>query len=91
MKTTLQLQNLKCGGCETTIFDKLSEITSIKNITIHQENNTVNFEYNSPNDIEIVKTKLLKLGYPAVGEKNSLRDKAKSYVSCAIGRLNKAE
>ena len=91
MKTTLPIQNLKCGGCEATIFNKLSEITSVRNITIQQANNAVIFEHNSPNDIETVKNKLLKLGYPVVGEKNSLGNKAKSYVSCAIGRLHKAE
>ncbi|MEC8830756.1 MAG: cation transporter, partial [Bacteroidota bacterium] len=30
MKTTLQVQNLKCGGCAKTISNKLSEIKDIK-------------------------------------------------------------
>ena len=76
MKTTLPIQNLKCGGCEATILDKLSEIILIKNIKVQQENNSVIFEHSSPNDIEIVKKILLKLGYPVVGEKNSLGNKA---------------
>jgi hypothetical protein len=32
---------------------------------------------------------LSKLGYPVEGEQNPLLRKAKSYVSCAVGRINK--
>ena len=35
-----------------------------------------------------VKEKLKTLGYPEDGEVNSLGSKAKSYVSCAIGKMS---
>ena len=35
-----------------------------------------------------VKEKLKTLGYPEDGEANSLGSKAKSYVSCAIGKMS---
>jgi copper chaperone len=35
-----------------------------------------------------VKEKLKTLGYPEDGEANGLGSKAKSYVSCAIGKMS---
>jgi len=86
MKTTLYIQNLKCGGCEATIIDKLSSLKNISNISINQKYDTVTFEQKTIQDIKIVKKALSKLGYPPYGEQNNLGRKAKSYVSCLIGR-----
>ncbi|CAM1371493.1 Heavy metal transport/detoxification protein (fragment) [Tenacibaculum litoreum] len=36
-----------------------------------------------------VKEKLSKLGYPEAGDKNTMVHKAKSFVSCAVGKINK--
>ena len=33
--------------------------------------------------------KLAKLGYPEVGDKNTVLHKAKSFVSCAVGRIDR--
>ena len=87
MKTNLIIQNLKCGGCEATILERLSGLQNITNISIDQEESEISFEYISPDTIETVKSELSKLGYPVVGEKNNLSKKAKSYVSCAIGKM----
>jgi UDP-N-acetylglucosamine 2-epimerase len=38
-------------------------------------------------DIDTIKNKLKQMGYPEKG-KNSLKSKAVSYISCAIGRLD---
>lgn len=38
--------------------------------------------------LEAVKEKLSKLGYPEVGDKNTVLHKAKSFVSCAVGRMD---
>lgn len=89
MKTTLQIQNLKCGGCGHTVTTKLSTLNNIINVTVDVENDTVSFEYSDENDLEEAKKKLLTLGYPAVGEANPLTAKAKSFVSCAVGRMAK--
>ena len=35
-----------------------------------------------------VKTSLAKMGYPALDEENSTVAKAKSFVSCAIGKIS---
>ena len=88
MKTTVEIQNLKCNGCASTINNKLSTIENINTISVDVENSSVSFEYDTEDTLEIVKKELHKLGYPLVGEDNKLQTKAKSYVSCAIGKMN---
>lgn len=88
MKTTVEIQNLKCHGCASTITNKLSKLENITEVSVDVENNLVSFEYNSDESLETAKKELYKLGYPLVGEDNKLPTKAKSYVSCAIGRMN---
>lgn len=88
MKITLEIQNLKCGGCANTITNKLSEIENISDVTINNEDYTVSFSYENDNTLVEAKQLLHKIGYPVVGEKNALATKAKSFVSCAIGRIN---
>ncbi|GAA3653349.1 heavy-metal-associated domain-containing protein [Flavivirga jejuensis] len=88
MKITLEIQNLKCGGCANTITNKVSDLENISDVIINNEDHTVSFSYE--NDIALIEAKQLlhKIGYPIVGEKNALTTKAKSFVSCAIGRLS---
>ena len=64
MKTTMTIQNLKCGGCVNTITSKLSEIKNISNVLVDKISSTVSFRYNDPDDALLVKDKLKKLGYP---------------------------
>lgn len=87
MKTTIAVQNLKCGGCVKTITTKLSEIENIKNVEVDQETAAVSFQYKDPEDALKVKEKLKKLGYPAVDDKNRLVARANSFVSCATGKI----
>lgn len=89
MKTTLVIQNLKCGGCANTIKNKLSELNQISEIDVDNENDSVSFTHASENDLNEVKALLAKLGYPIVGDKNAITTKAKSFVSCAVGRMSK--
>ena len=88
MKATLEIQNLKCGGCANTITKKVSEVENISQLEVNNDNNTVSFKYESDDALEKVKAVLNQIGYPVVGEKNALTTKAKSFVSCAIGRIN---
>ncbi len=87
MKTTITVQNLKCGGCVSTITTKLSEIENIHNVKVDKESSSVSFNYNEPEDGFKVKEKLRKLGYPAVDENNSFISKASSFISCASGKM----
>lgn len=89
MKTELVVQNLKCGGCVHTITSKISELNAIDNVEVNVENSTINFIYENDDDLNVVIDKLLALGYPVKGDKNSVVSKAKSFVSCATGKISK--
>ncbi len=89
MNTTLKIQNLKCGGCTNTIVNKLSELNYISEISVDNTNDSVSFNYSAEEDVENIKVLLAKIGYPIVGEKNALTTRAKSFVSCAVGRMSK--
>ena len=88
MKTTLEIQNLKCGGCAHTISTKLNDLDQISDIEVDNETCTVTFSYTTKDNLLEAKALLTKLGYPEIGDKNAITTKAKSFVSCAIGRIN---
>ena len=87
MKSSLEIQILICGGCANTIRTRLSEVEGVDNIVVDNDTDTVDFDYNTKEELENAVNLLSKLGYPVVGEANPLSKKAKSYVSCAIGRM----
>lgn len=89
MKTSIIVQNLKCGGCANTISTKLSEIETISNIQVDVEESKVTFNVSNSEDAIAVKQKLKSLGYPSIEDENGLVSKAKSFVSCATGKLSK--
>ena len=88
MKTTLYIQNLKCGGCANTITKNVSSIDAVTEVSVNVEENSVSFDYPTEEKLIEVKEKLKVLGYTEDGEANSLGSKAKSYVSCAIGKMS---
>lgn len=90
MNTTINIQNLKCGGCANTIITKLSELKNISAVTVNNETDAVSFNYTNEDDLNLAKDTLARIGYPTVGDKNSVLSKAKSFVSCASGRINKS-
>ena len=88
MNSTITIQNLKCGGCASTITTKISAIKNISNVTVNLETSGVSFDVVSEEDIVSVKEKLAAIGYPEEGENNSVVSRAKSFVSCASGRIS---
>ena len=89
MKTTREIQNLKCGGCANTIINRLNDLEQISSTEVNNDNNSVTFNYSSDTNLDQATNLLSKLGYPIIGESNPLTKKAKSFVSCAVGRMNK--
>ncbi len=89
MNTTIYIQNLKCGGCANTVTKNLTEIEGVSNVLVNVEESSVSFEFSSDEKLENVKNTLNRLGYPEDGEANSITAKAKSYVSCAVGKMSK--
>lgn len=89
MKNTIQIQNLKCGGCANTIVTQLLKLEGISEVNVNNDTDEVSFNAIDDTKIDLVKEKLSHLGYPIVGEANPLPKKAKSFVSCAVGRMTK--
>ncbi len=83
----IQVQNLKCGGCVTTITKGVSSLAGVSDVSVDIEKSSVAFHVSGEALIQQVKDKLSDMGYPEVNEENSLGKKAKSYVSCAVGRI----
>ena len=90
MKTeTIIIENLKCHGCANTIRKRLMRIEEVSNVDIDIEESSVKIEYEGKNNMrEAFVEKLRKLGYPQDGT-GKLNQQIKSYISCAIGRVNK--
>lgn len=86
--TKFEIQNLKCHGCAKTIEDGLALIDGVSEINVEPSSNTVSLRYDTKRQLDEAVAKLSVLGYPLIGDNNPLSKKAKSYVSCAIGRFN---
>jgi Copper chaperone len=78
MKTTVNIQNLKCHGCANTITKRLSELEDVTNVVVSNNDDSVTFEYTQDATVEKATKLLSQLGYPITGEDNSLGKKAKS-------------
>jgi len=86
-KEVIIIDNLKCGGCVNTVTKKLLKMEGVKDVNVLLESSTVEIEKDENVSREALIEKLSKLGYPEIGTSNLIQ-KAKSYVSCAIGRLD---
>lgn len=89
MKTSVTIQNLKCGGCESTIAKKLNSLEGIHNISVNLDDCTISFRYETDDRLETVQKELTRLDYPLEGTKNTVGNRTKSYLSCAISRINR--
>lgn len=87
MKAEIQIENLKCGGCAATIKKGILGLDGVSEVDVDVEKSMVSISSNNDN-LEEIKLKLSKLGYPEVGDKNTVLHKAKSFVSCAVGRID---
>lgn len=90
MSYTVAVENIKCGGCANTIRSKLVEQQLAQRVEVDIEQGQVHVEGN-PEWRDQVIAALVKMGYPEVGSVEGLKSaaaKAKSFVSCAIGRID---
>jgi copper chaperone len=60
---TLKAQNIKCGGCASTIRDGLSQLPGIEQVEVDIESGEVTLQGESL-DRAAVSSKLAELGYP---------------------------
>lgn len=87
MTSKIRIQNLKCGGCAHTIKTRLEAIKGICEVDVNNTEHLVEFNHENAAQLQTVIETLSTLGYPAEGDTNTLTKKAKSYASCAVGRL----
>lgn len=85
MTHNIVVENIKCEGCMSTIKTALHKLDGVQNVSIDKHTDTVTIE--GLVEKNIFMQELSKLGYPEKGN-NDLLKKAKSFVSCAIGKIN---
>jgi len=91
MNITIQVENIRCGGCTTTITKKLMALDGIKAVDIDIDQQLVRVDVDNEAVRPAVVVALTKMGYPEKGTVaglDSLKGKAKSVVSCAIGKVS---
>jgi copper chaperone len=91
MQEMIAVENIKCQGCAKTIESNLLKISKIRAVNVDVEQGLVTVEGDNLQHEQITHA-LLSLGYPEKGSVAglaSLKAKGKSFVSCAIGRMDK--
>lgn len=86
----ITVENIKCSGCAGTISKKLNAKFNTESVKVNVETGIVSIDIEENKRDEATKT-LLDLGYPetdSVHGLGSVKVKAKSFVSCAIGKMN---
>lgn len=88
MEFKIEIQNLKCPGCINSIKRELFKIDKVISVEVILEESLVIVStlFALEKIEEKVKDKLIHLGYPPIDINNSFSRKAKSFVSCAIGK-----
>lgn len=91
MKQTFSVLNVKCGGCANILKKSLLEEFGAVEVNLDVMPREITLEIDSER-IEILKSKLRTLGYPLTSDDLNTIEKitttAKSFVSCAIGKID---
>jgi copper chaperone len=91
MKTNITVENIRCGGCANTITKKLMSLDGVEGVDIAIEEQIVTIEAEDDSNRAAYIKALLAMGYPEKGSVeglSALKGKAKSVVSCAIGKVS---
>lgn len=92
MKQIFEVKNVKCAGCAGTLTKSLKEEFGEVEVNLDVEPRQISLEIDT-HQIESLKSKLRSLGYPLVTDELStfqtVGTTAKSFVSCAIGKMDK--
>ena len=95
MKTEVSVENIKCGGCANSIKQKLLALPDVLAVEVDVEAGIVTIDFggieNPESGVNTAQEKLTAMGYPPSGSVEGLKAagaKAKSFVSCAVGRMS---
>ncbi len=98
MSIVIAVENIKCGGCANSIKQKLNALQGVTETEVDIEAGSVAVKLEAGIDqnqvISAVEEKLLGMGYPKVGSVEGLKaaaTKAKSFVSCAVGKMSDSQ
>ena len=93
MQKTFQVENVKCGGCAATLKNKLLEEFGEIEVDLEKMPREISLSVDDEK-ISSLRKSLISLGYPMSDEKLpfvlNTTTKAKSFVSCAIGKVDNA-
>ena len=87
METTIEIVNLKCNGCVSTVRKGLLNLEGIDKVDVDLDNSKITVPTDNELILMHVKEKLSKMGYPEIHDANTIIHKAKSFVSCATGKM----
>lgn len=90
MELQFEVENLKCGGCAQTIENALRADERVSHVAVDLARHVVAVQSTADVKQDVAAT-LARLGYPEKGSVQGLRSaaaRAKSFVSCAVGRLS---
>jgi copper chaperone len=90
MRYEINVENIRCGGCASTISSKLKALEGVQSIDVDIANGIVRTEASEGMLASIISS-LLDMGYPEVDTAEGIaaaKAKAKSFVSCAVGKFN---
>jgi copper chaperone len=92
MTYTLQVENIKCGGCANSIRGRLTERGLAEAVEVDVDQGLVHIQ-GDPSGRDRAIEALASMGYPESGSVEGMRAataKARSFVSCAVGRIDNA-
>ena len=92
MKKSFNALNIKCGGCANTVKESLKKDFGEVEVDLEQEPRVVTVEIKDEEAEKLFRKTMRGLGYPMddedLGAFTSTGLKAKSFVSCAVGKMN---
>jgi copper chaperone len=88
-KFEIEVENVKCGGCAGSIRTRLMDKEGIEDVQVDIEEGRISIQ-GDISDIEGIISNLSAMGYPPKGSPNDVITRAKSFISCATGRLRNA-
>ena len=94
MKQMFKVQNVKCSGCANTLTTKLKEQFGEIEVNLEVMPREITLDIDDA-DVAELKEALKTLGYPSADESFGFVEdtsmKAKSFVSCAVGKFEVAK
>jgi len=97
MPVVIKVENIKCGGCANHIQKTLSAIKGVESVQVAVEEGEVKVTFLPQMEgveraalQQRLRTELLSKGYPETGSVEGLKAagaKAKSFISCAVGKM----